>query len=585
MIVSELVAKLGFTVDGSGAKQFDSSMVTMRDRLTDFQNHINQVGNTSGAVMKGIAAGVGFAATNIAFSLASAFGRGLVSLGTNFVTAGDDLTATMNRLASATGGPDAARQAYDLLYNSARQTGVAVIDTSKAFMSFYPAMQKAGMSISDTAGLLDGLQKGMVAAGATSAITGRVLTQISQAVNANNFGGDELKSFLENASPRLIDAFAAGIGKTREELKKLGSEGKLTNKEVLPGLIRAAAVAREEFGGSATTVNLAWSAAGVAVTDFMGKLNKLLGINRLIVRVLLAVGNAFEFMGRAVDQVQRLVDSIGGLTRVFWTVTAAILANYMPALLLAIGPFAATMVGAFIALVRNLAIGFLALARNIFLAALPLAGLAAWFILIEDFIVWMRGGESLFGRKFGDFDTVVNKVKDGITQLKDYIFSFADQATEKLLSIWRNFYAGLGPASQRILGVFGLTGQEGSGQPAAPSAGQTAVGGIGNWIEQQQSQGMLGWIFDKIAKFDNAFPLPNLTGVNPTPPSAMTTANQSNTFQNQITVNATGTDGASIATAAQSGVTQANEGSLVRLGDTLARGLLMSSPRSEAAAQ
>ncbi len=586
MIVSELVAKLGFTVDGSGAKQFDSQMVTMRDRLTDFQNHINKTGNTAGAAMKGIAAGVGFAATNIAFSLAAAFGRGLVELGANFVQAGDDLTATMNRL-SITVGPDNARAAYDALYKSARETGVAVLDTSKSFMAIQPYAAKAGMTVQQTVDMLDGLQKGMLASGETMPKIAETIRQISQGIRSNTLQGQEINSFLEGSSPTIIEAFAKAIGHTSEELKKLAAAGKLNREVSLRGFRAAAAAAQGEFASSATTVAAAWARAGVAVTDFLGKLNRLLGINRLLARIGIMVGNAFQWLASGVDYAQKFVDAVGGLRRVFWSIISLIAAYFMPAFLLALGPAAVAIIGSLSAVFSVLGQIISGLIVRMILLASPFAALALWFLVIEDFIMWMRGGsDTLFGDKFGDFDKVFDKIKDGIAQLRDYIFSFADEVTTRLLAIWRDFYAGLGPASQRILGLFGLTGQEGSGQAAAPSMGQAAVAGAGNWIEQQQSSGWMGRIFDAIARIDRYLPLPNLTGVNPTPPNAYNgpaQVSQNNT--NNITVQATSSEPAAVATATQSGVTAANNNSAVRLGETMARGLLMASPRSEAAAQ
>lgn len=586
MIVAQLISQLGFQYNPASANAFNASMQQMQSSVQGLQSNIQQMSATSQSALKGLAAGVGFSVANIAFSLARAVGHGLVNLTTGFVEAGDEYGAAMMRLGQSTNGPQQAVEVYDALYKSARQTGIAIMDSSKVFMQFNPAVEKAGLAVSDTTNLIDGLNKAMIMSGSSTARTTAVLTQIGQALNSGNFAGDELKSFLENAPTKIIDAFATAIGKTREELKKLGSTGKLTNSVVLPGLLAAAKAAQAAFPDEMASVSLAWKGLGVSVTDFAGKLNKLLGVNRNLSRAINAVADAFEWMAKGVTAIQKLVDSIGGLRRIFWSIVSLIATYFMPAFLLAVGPAAVAIVANLGVIFSTLGMIISGLIVRMFLLALPFAMLAGWFLVIEDFIMWMRGGDSLFGRKFGDFDKVFEKITAGIDQLKAYIFTFADEVTDKLLGIWRNFYAGLGPASQRILGVFGLTGQEGSGQATTPSVGQAAVAGAGNWIEQQQSQGALGWIFDKIAQIDRYLPLPNLTGVNPTPPNAYNvpaTVTQSNT--NTITVTATTNDPSGIAAATQSGQTQANENSLVRLGDTFARGLLMASPRSEAAAQ
>ncbi len=597
MIVSELVAKLGFTVDGSGAKQFDSSMVTMRDRLIDFQHHINQVGNTSGAVMKGIAAGIGFAATNIALSLATAVGRGLVNLTTSFVTAGDEYGAAMMRLGQATSGPQQATEVYDQLYRSARQTGVAVMDSAKVFMQFNPAVEKAGLGVRDTTNLIDGLNKAMVMSGSTTARTGAVLTQIGQALNSGNFAGDELKSFLENAPTKIIDAFATAIGKTREELKKLGSTGKLTNAVVLPGLLAAAKAAQAAFPDEMASVSLAWKGLGAAVTDFGGKLNKLLGVNRNLSRAINAVADAFEWMAKGVTAIQKLVDSIGGLRRIVEGLAIAIGMYFTPAFLAALGPAALFVLSNFRGGLAFLITGFLTLARAIIVAALPAAALLSTFLLIEDFIGWLRGYDSLFGRKFGEFDEVSKKIKDGITQIEAYINQMVNNVSAKFVEMWKNLYAGMPAWAKTLLGGIGIgdpnseSGESGGGvmdgirgmlrrspwQADPDSAIGRFMNGSGG--PTLPGSGGIGELANSIVQMMNKplFPVGSL------PFSGPAQVTQSN--NNTINVTATGTDGASIATAAQSGVTQANQSSINTLGNIVARGLLTASPRSEAAAQ
>ena len=50
--------------------------------------------------------------------------------------------------------------------------------------------------------------------------------------------GDELRSVLENM-PLLAEALAKALGVSLGELRKLGSEGKLTADRVFPALLRA----------------------------------------------------------------------------------------------------------------------------------------------------------------------------------------------------------------------------------------------------------------------------------------------------------------------------------------------------------
>lgn len=598
MIVSELVSKLGFQVDDKGAKQFDTRLDGLRDSLNDFQRHINKVGNETGALMKGVAAGVGFTLANMAYSAAAAVSAAILATGKAFVTAGDDFETANVRLRAATGSADAGTQAYNLLYQSARQTGIAVTESSRSFLTFYPAMQKAGLGIQDTVDLLDGLQKGMITAGQSSARTGAVLTQLGQAINANNFGGDELKSFLENAPPAIIDAFATAIGKTREDLKKLGSEGKLTNATVLPGLLAASRAARTMFGDTPATIGLAWGQATVAITNFLGKLNKALGINRALIKIIDAVGDAFEWLGRRVDDLQRLIDAMGGLRNIFQSIASLIIAYYMPALLLAIGPAAVALARGFLSTVFLLRNAFITLAAAVWANAAPLAAIVLWFGIIEDFITWIRGGRSLFGEKFGDFDKLTDKIKSGIDQLKAYIIAMANDVSATFAQMWQNFLSNIPPGIRRLMGLD-------TGSPVATMSDNLrgAIGGAlagAGWQFRDDGTAPAGqadagpsafgkfaeWLGGKFNALEQMLPVPNLTEIgrrNNT--QAFNTNSQNNNITNNVTVNATGTDAASVAAGAQAGVRRATDDSVVRLGGSLALGLGVAMPRAEAAAQ
>jgi hypothetical protein len=62
------------------------------------------------------------------------------------------------------------------------------------------------------------------------------------------------------------------------------------------------------------------------------------------------------------------------------------------------------------------------------------------------------------------------------------------------------------------------------------------------------------------------------------------TASQSNSINNNVTINAPAADPASIASGVNSGMGQATEGMITRLGNSMALGLGISSPRVEAPA-
>lgn len=365
MIVRELQTLLSFKTDGRGAGEYDQQLSRLRN-----------------------------AAAAAAAAIAASFGAG------RLVKAGDDLTTSMNRLGVSTSGPAEAAAAYEDLYSSARETGVAVVDSTKAFMRFAPAMAKLGYSSSDAVSVIDGLQKGLLAAGSTAAETTSVFLQLGQAVNANNFAGDELKAFLENSSPTIVNAMAEALGTTAEKLKELGSEGKLTNQNVLPALLAAAKAGRDEFGKMRVTVELAMARSRVALDRLLAEFDRAFQITEKLGLMIQDVGNRFDEWRSRLPIIREFIDSLGGMERIAAALALGII--YVGSVVAALnGTLSAT-----IARVAVLSAGFLAVVA---------AGL-----LLQDFFAWMRGDgtKTLFGKMFGDFDKAVGPMLPAIDEMK-----------------------------------------------------------------------------------------------------------------------------------------------------------------------
>jgi tape measure domain-containing protein len=293
MIVRELSTLLGFKLNEREADRYE--------------RRANQIATNVSRVAAGIAA-----------SFAAAFGV------RELIEAGDAYTSTMNRLRSAAGGPEAAAEAFEKLYSSARETGVAVDETSKAFMRFSPAMQRSGYSMDDTLQLIDGIQKGLLAAGSTAAETSSVFLQLGQAINSGTFGGDELRAFLENAPPTLVNRFAEALGTTSDALKKMGSEGKLTTRNVLPALLAAAKAGREEFGRMEVTVALATSRSRVAFDRFVADFDRTFSLTRDLSAIIEDAGRSIDDWRKYIPRIRAATNEFGGLNQILGAVALGV---------------------------------------------------------------------------------------------------------------------------------------------------------------------------------------------------------------------------------------------------------------------
>jgi tape measure domain-containing protein len=539
------------------------------------------------------------------------------------IRAGDAYTTTMNRLGAATDGPEQAAKAYEALYSSARETGVAVDETSKAFMRFSPAMTKAGFSMDDTVGLIDGLQKGLLAAGANASETSAVFQQLGQAINSGVFQGEELGSFLENASPTLVTKFADALGTTSDKLKEMGSEGKLTTKNVLPALVAAAKAGRDEFGKMRPTVELSMARSRVAVDRFLAELERGMDFTRRLAEIIEAAGRKIDEWRRYIPGIRDLINEFGGLERILSAV--ALGAGYLGLVLLAFnGTLSAT-------------IARLALLTAQFTAVVAVG------LLLQDFITWMQGGDTktLFGEWFGPFDQAVAPIRPALEELKRQLLDVkavflgtpdeAQQAWERLKSYLKGFWndiiadwpdwlksavgfkvdaPGSPPGGSNTPGVEPpssgyiapqMTLEQQRNAAAGVSERQAFVPQLAMATAQSAVTEDVKPIMDTIRdgfrdllgsigfrqRIDDADGKPRVLqpGENmvdalrrsAAPTTNNNTANQTNTVNNNIVVNATGVSGPEVASGASRGVGQAMDDFNLNA-DRLARSLRMALP-------
>ena len=405
MIVRELVTLLAFDTNADGAREAERVI----DRV---ENRASEAANTIGSTFRNMFAGV-----------AALFAGQALMAGFRALTdASDQITTAMNQLNAAMEGDErGALATFERIYGGARETGIAVTSTTQAFLRFAPAMREAGFGASETVSMLEGLQKGLLAAGTDAQASGETIRQMGQAISQGKLNDDELTNFLENASPTMIKAFAEALGTTTDKLKEMGSEGELTNDKILPALIKTAQVAAEQFGNMEVTVALANARFRVVMTRFLGELTKAIGLERVLIGWTTRLADSVEGLRRGLPALQALIRELGGLERILQVV----------ALSLAVGTAAwlAYNRAALVAAIRTVA----AFAPWV-LGGIAVAAVAA---MIMDFVEWVGGEDvdTLFRRWFGPFADIQAQYQPQIDALR---------------TAWDNFKGAVGDAYVRL---------------------------------------------------------------------------------------------------------------------------------------
>jgi tape measure domain-containing protein len=248
---------------------------------------LEAMGSRLGPLGAGLSS-IGVAGAGAAAAVAS-IGVGLVAT----ARAGDQMVASLSRLATATGDVQSAVAVYDQLYRLSLQTGVAVNDSAGSFQRFAIAAREVGGTNEQALALVATLQRAAIVAGASGQEASAAAGQLAQALASGVLQGDELRSLLENM-PNLAVALARELGVGVGELRRMGSEGQLTADRVLPALVRAGEQINEEFSKIAPTMERGFQQLGVATTRFLADLDNALGLSQGIARALTGAAGAID---------------------------------------------------------------------------------------------------------------------------------------------------------------------------------------------------------------------------------------------------------------------------------------------------
>lgn len=356
MIVRELLTRLGYAVNETQLRRYQSAT-----------NNIRQVAD---------GAAESFRNMFLAFAGVTA----IQSLG----RLADEYQSLEARVGLLPQTIDSAGEAFDTVAGRA----TAARQSVGAYTSFYVKLQQAGKDFIKTQeeGLIvtDTISKALIVGGATAAEQSSALLQFGQAIGSGVLQGEELRA-LSEAAPQFLDGLAEAIGIPRAELKKFASEGKLTSKIVIDAVKKMSDEFDTRFRNMPLTIGQATTIVGNRWGVFINRMNRESG----------AVTNIANFFLDAFDSIEvglaKMVEFFGGASQTLKFFGIAIAAALAPTIFrMAAG-----------------AIAFFLSPAGLMLVALIGLGLA-----IEDFYSWMKGGESVFQKWFGNFDEAMAKLNE-----------------------------------------------------------------------------------------------------------------------------------------------------------------------------
>lgn len=356
MVIRELLTRLGFRIDGANINVYNTTI-----------NNIQNNADRAAASVQGLfAALAGFAALGAIAKVA------------------DETQSLEARIAQLPQTVTTAGEAFDLIATKATDARQGI----DAYASFYikaaNATQDYLKSQEEVLKVVDGVAFGLAASGANAVSQGQALFQLGQAIGSPTVQMEELNTLIDVA-PDLFRALGKAIPGANGNLKAFVSTGKVTGEMLAKGLMTVLPQFESQFRNMPLSIGQATTIVQNRWAMFINRMNRESGAVTGIANFFI---DAFEAIEVGLD---KLVDFFGGATNTLKFFGIAIAAALAPLVFNA----AAASIGLLLSPV-----------------GLLFAGLVALGLAIEDFYNWMEGGDSVFRKWFGPFDTAMAKLKE-----------------------------------------------------------------------------------------------------------------------------------------------------------------------------
>ena len=242
-------------------------------------------------------------------------GFALVSFAKGMAETADKMQVLDNQVRQTTAGEAEFAAVKGRLLQVANQTRADLSATTELYVKSSRALKDYGYSQEEVLKFTEATNNAMTIGGVAAEQQSAALLQLSQALGSGVLQGDEFKSIAE-AAPILLDTIAEYMGESRAEIKKLGSEGKLTADVIFQAISGSAEKFAEQAAKMPMTMGNALQIFRNNWQSLVGDMMNGTGIMSRVAAVIAFVANHLkELVGAAVlVGIAMLVQSFGGLT-------------------------------------------------------------------------------------------------------------------------------------------------------------------------------------------------------------------------------------------------------------------------------
>ncbi|WP_313193704.1 tape measure protein [Shinella zoogloeoides] len=324
------------------AGETEQLVVALEARIRDFERNFQRASRTADSQFSSIERRAQRAARELENSLRSSTANITKMLGTIGVGVSlnelrqlaerwTDLTSRVN---VAVGSQEKGAAVMARISTIARRTYSDIGQTTDAFVANNQALKDLGYSTQTQLDYTEALNNALVVSGAKGQRAESVMNALAKAMALGELRGENLNTVISTGG-RVAQALADGLGVTVNELRKMGTQGKLTGDILVKALTGQLTKLREEAESMEATISDSFVIMKNAMTEYIGKLNEAGGVTSTFANGIIAIADNFDTVaqGAAAAAAVMLSRYVPGLARVALAQAAVVATN--PFLLLA----------------------------------------------------------------------------------------------------------------------------------------------------------------------------------------------------------------------------------------------------------
>lgn len=216
-----------------------------------------------------------------------------------------------DRMKAAAGTASEYQLVQEHLLQTAQETYRPLAEAQELYIRTADVMRSLGFNTQQTLDITDSFSFLLVTNAAAADKAGSALDAYSKALQTGKVEADGWVS-IQDAMPTIVTAIANATGKSAEEIRKLGVQGKLALDDINTGLLQTVEANRKAAADMSTSVQDALINIGNAISAYLGNMEERTG----------AVGGLSSALIAVADNINLVAAAMGG-------VGAAALTNYV----------------------------------------------------------------------------------------------------------------------------------------------------------------------------------------------------------------------------------------------------------------